>query len=318
MRHRNSSSASRRSRSQTRLGFTLVELLVVIAIIAVLIGLLLPAVQSARESARRMQCLNNLRQIGLAFHMRKESDKHLPSGWKSSRPNDPTGRGWAVQILPDLEQESVYHRVSVRGDLGDAANDDLRELLLPFYRCPSDGGGRHFWIGAASSGSSSAISSDDGDEEPNYSHSENVDAGEKLFRISKSNYVAMFGTSEIAENPTQGNGAFYQNSTVTFEDIRDGLSNTILVGERRSRLGGSVWHGVIRGVNAPMARVVGSTGFVPNHQDGHFEDFNSEHVNGANFLFGDGSVRMLSSMIDHDMYRGAATIHGQEAVEILP
>lgn len=300
------------SHVQFRRGFTLVELLVVIAIIGILIGLLLPAVQSAREAARRTQCQNNLRQIGLALHSHNDTHKRLPAGWISDVPIGEPGWGWASRILPDVEQGNVYDRI--RFDLGieDAIHNDIRELPLVVFQCPSDGGSEVFQIGGVHVGHAMALHGDD-DDDDDHDHGGNVDEGDTLFPVSKSNYVGMFGTTEIEDSPSNGNGAFFHNSKVSFKDIRDGLSNTILIGERRSRLGGSVWTGVIPEANAPMARIVGSADHVPNHESGHFEDFSSEHATGANFLLGDGSVRLLTDSIDFNPYRAAATIHGHEA-----
>ena len=117
-----------------RRGFTLIELLVVIAIIAILIGLLLPAVQKVREAAARMQCQNNLKQIGLAFHAYHDAIKYLPTAGSGDCGNPPTDRrdwGWAYEILPYIEQESLTTRRQNTNDT------HVRKTPMPTYYCPS-------------------------------------------------------------------------------------------------------------------------------------------------------------------------------------
>jgi hypothetical protein len=122
----------------------------------------------------------------------------------------------------------------------------------------------------------------------------------------------VFGTEEIEDHPSDGEGLFYHNSFTRFADILDGLSNTIAIGERSSRLGDSTWVGMVHGVPEAMARVVGSCDHVPNDPAAHFEDFSSHHATGAHFALADGSVRLIGSDIDLDVYHGLATRSGGE------
>jgi hypothetical protein len=136
--------------------------------------------------------------------------------------------------------------------------------------------------------------------------------GEKLFRISKSNYVGMFGTFELEDAPYRGNGMFYGNSQTKFKDVSDGLSNTLMIGERNSRLGQSIWHGNIPEAAEPHARILGVADHPPNDPVGHYEDFSSYHSGGVNFMRADVSVSFLPETIDERVYQAMATRNGGE------
>lgn len=279
-------------------GFTLVELLVVIAIIGILVALLLPAVQFAREAARAATCYNNLKQIGLATHMYHDAHRRLPPGWLGVDPEGPPGWGWASSILPQLEQSPVDAQIQRHLSIADAANQLARERGIPIYLCPSDARPDKFTIYG---GLPDAI-----------------DEGTPLFEVGRSNYPGVFGTLEIEDDPANGDGTFYYNSQLGLADLRDGLSNTLIVGERHSQLGGSTWTGVITGANAAMVRIVGSADHTPNDPHHHFDDFTSRHPSGVHFLAGDGSVRRINNTIDLRVYHALITREGYEAVEHEP
>lgn len=296
-------------------GFTLIELLVVIAIIAVLIALLLPAVQQAREAARRTQCKSNLKQIGIALHNYHDTTNTLPFGWAG----DPTGNnqgsrwGWGTMILPNIDQASLYNSFSMytgTSPLGGAAtgfNAIMTSFPMPsplqtslsVYRCPSDVGGT-LVISPLSNG---------------YSFSGTTN------QFGRSNYAGVTGSTITGQVPTTsngaGNGAFSQNSKRNFRDFTDGLSNTFLVGEKRSPgvssglyFGGDViWAGITDETSAPpiaihvgdcapgdsinvkVATAPTTSSYLP------YSGFGSTHVGGAHFLMGDGSVRFISENI---------------------
>ncbi len=293
-----------RLRNRSNRGFTLVELLVVIAIIGVLVSLLLPAVQAAREAARRMSCQNNLHQIGLALHNYHGIFDQLPSGWiASDTDHHEPGWSWAAGLLPQMEQSAIYEKINFSLAIEEADHDAVREMSVSAYICPSDILPPIFSIG-------------EGEEHEEHEHDheheehdgENVDAGPHfLFPIAKSNYAGVYGTVDIHEDLYKGDGLFFGNSRMRFRDILDGLSQTLMVGERNSRLGGTIWHGVIHDAAAAPARVVGSADHTPNNPVGHFEDFSSYHPGGAQFILSDGSVRMLTQFIDLDVYQALVT-----------
>ncbi|RUL87303.1 DUF1559 domain-containing protein [Tautonia sociabilis] len=128
-----------RRRPSRAVGFTLIELLVVIAIIGVLVALLLPAVQSAREAARRSRCLNNLRQMGIALHGYHDSARSFPPGGWLRRPGEPTMRwlAWSALLLPNLEQSALYNGLNLAVPFNHHANTTAAATVLEVYLCPS-------------------------------------------------------------------------------------------------------------------------------------------------------------------------------------
>ncbi len=303
-------------------GFTLVELLVVIAIIGILIALLLPAVQAAREAARRTTCRNHLRQIGLALHTYHDALKSLPPGWlaweESTQRPDPEGVpgwGWGALILEQLEQVPLKRGLlTLEKHIVDPANSQAVRTVINVYRCPSDVGAELF---ALKQKVTSAVPDD-------LEQTWDLDAGKPtLIELSRSNFVAVFGTQDLEECEDrgpgficEGNGSMFHQSGIRFADLSDGLSQTLLVGERGSRLGGSTWTGVVQGGQLSMVRVVGTTDHTPNHPAGHFDDFSSYHPVGAHMLLGDGSVRLLSDQVDLAIFQHLATRAESDLVEL--
>lgn len=276
-------------------GFTLVELLVVIAIIGVLIALLLPAVQAAREAARRSQCTNNLKQIGLAMHNYHDINKSLPSGWVDNGTADVNLLGWGVMILPQLELTNLHSKIKEVGAF-DAKWSSIADMttatstlptpyartVLPAFICPSD--------------PSDGINSD-------------------LSDYGKSNYTGIGGNAYISSGTTTPTGTFYDNSKVAFRDITDGLSNTVIIGERSTvKQTGYVKNGTIW-IGGPSdgtyyynnAIVSNSTYYSINGAAGSY-NLTSAHPTGVIFLKGDGSVEFISETIDLPTYQNLGAI----------
>jgi len=289
----------------TRRGFTLIELLVVIAIIAILIALLLPAVQQAREAARRSSCKNNLKQFGLAIHNYHEAHRSFPSGWIGVEPGVGSnvefgsGWGWGTMLLPYTDQAPLYNKINFNLDINDVNQPiGIIDQFLPSTRCPSDPGENTFEI----------------EQEGN--------PGNILAKLAVANYIGVFGSDELdscesvpAGSACKSTGLFYHNSNTRFRDITDGLSQTLFVGERKTKGEQgwySTWVGAVPEGEETFARVLGATDHVPNHVSSHFDDFSSHHVGGAQFLFGDGRVRFISENIDLGVYRSLASISGGE------
>ncbi len=296
---------------RARAGFTLVELLVVIAIIAVLMGLLFPAVQSIREAARRTTCKNNLRQVLLAVQNYESSFQRFPRGWEAADPtiNDDPGWGWASRVLPYMEQTNLYDQIRFDLPIGHVDNGSIVSQVVPSFLCPSD----------------------PTTELPDMFHTEAHGGAHLLaafsppqvsdpFVAARGNFSGVFGISEIEDVPDTGEGIFFRNSKVRPADVADGLSNTLMIGERVSDLGGVTWLGVIQGIDEPMARIVATADHVPNFKPSdpsehrHFEDFRSHHTVGVNFGKADGSIEMISNTIDLDVYQAMCTRAGREVV----
>jgi prepilin-type N-terminal cleavage/methylation domain-containing protein len=283
-------------------GFTLIELLVVIAIVGILVALLLPAVQQAREAARRTQCRNNLKQIGLALHNYHDTHNTFPPGWigLTAGAHDIegiNGLAWGVFLLPYLDQGPLYNQFNFSLGILDPVHDQVRVQVLPVFRCPSDFG------------------------EPTWQIEEEANPGTVITRLSTANYVGAFGTTGLEDcesgigltnGQCRGNGSLFHNGKVSLRDYTDGTSNTFVCGERKSIAGYSTWVGVVPEGEEAMARILGVADHLPNHQPVHLDDFSSHHVGGACFVMGDGAVRFVSENLDEDVYKGLFTRSGGE------
>ncbi|QDT14408.1 DUF1559 domain-containing protein [Alienimonas californiensis] len=317
-----------------RRGFTLIELLVVIAIIAILVSLLLPAVQQAREAARRSQCHNNLKQLALGCHNYAGTFKMLPLNygtdnvWADPAPTNAHSVSWMVGVLPYIDQENVYEAIDFNFE---ATNDPrtgpdfnnpnvpsnamVARTIIPTFRCPSDGVSTDLMTGRANR------------------------AGDK--NIAVNNYKGVCGSNWAwgsfqvrtgalgfgRANDTGGNGLDRGNgpiirghgfpSVTTFAQIEDGLTNVMLIGEAiPAYCTHSQWfffNGSTATTAIPLnaraqcsAATTGSAstdlkacaGDWPNNYS-----FMSQHAGGGNFAMSDGSVQFVSETIDLETYR---------------
>jgi type II secretory pathway pseudopilin PulG len=205
-------------------------LLVVIAVIGVLIALLLPAVQAAREAARRAQCANNLKQIGLAMHNYHTSHNVFPPAYITIvadpvNPETGPGWGWGALILSQLEQRSLNNATNFDIQITAPGSQTVRTTNLSVYLCPSNGGSGPITL-------------------------KNASGAVRVSDLSAGQYVASAGQLEPAEFPATNNGVFYRNSPNGIKDITDGSSLTLMAGERSRNIGNATWVGVI-----PTARL---------------------------------------------------------------
>lgn len=287
----------RRCPCSRRLAFTLVELLVVIAIIGILVGLLLPAVQSAREAARRMQCSNNLKQIGLGLHNYESSYKRFPVG--SVQSNFISG---FVSILPHLEQGNTYNNYDFSLYYTRPENSDVSRQSMPTFLCPSMVLPRDVpeTRGREVGGPSSYL----------------LNEGTASYMLKAD---GMFG----AHWPGLGR----HNPHFGFESVADGTSNTLAVSETTynyrdylwsarapAPLAGTVRHGLARWVVGYPRVAMGTTRFpINDFTTITLAGYSSQHMGGVNALLVDGSVHFINESIDPGTFNAMSTRGGGEA-----
>lgn len=286
-----------------RRGFTLIELLVVISIIAILIALLLPAVQQAREAARRTTCKDNMKNIGIALHNYNERHGVFPMGARVT-----WGHTWHAYILPDLEQSNVQDLLTW-SDSGFGGGSDTSSLrihqaigtVLPIFQCPTQPGDRLA-------------------ENVNFARPRGI-----------STYSGCAGSNFTDNGSATGarrrNGILFADSSIRFRDITDGTSNTIIVGEVQFSVA-SGWGGpnlnccmdhfymyslnIDAGTGSDYSEAIGSTNYRLNLLDQRA--FGSYHVGGAHIALADGSSRFVSENINLATWRALGTRAGKEVI----
>lgn len=320
-----------------RRAFSLIELTVAVGVVSLLLGCLLPAVLRAREAARRVQCQNNLRQMGIGLHGFHDVHGSFPPGWTSLQMSDdgtilrPLDLGclwaWGAYLLPQLDEAVLHDRLGVTGDADPPPPGEELDVELPVFACPSDSGGRESGWGL-------------------YSWDGGSPAATLVKGYAKSNYAAVNGSGAAPfqlisgrwSDPWPGSGMFGNETRTRIDDVRDGTSQTFAVGERemtrqsdRERPRGAIW---IRNVGELAAGGPASAGtfnplassgpdssiitpFAAIHCDANSvvgvtgpeaplnstsTGFSSMHPGGAFFLFADGSVRFINEGIDLQTY----------------
>jgi len=301
-----------------RRGFTLVELLVVIAIIGILVSLLMPAVQAAREAARRSQCMNNLRQLGLGLHNYTTQHGVLPYGWNEH------GTGWQAMVLPFIEQQGLYDTLAFTeaDNWGSTPSQEAAcGTYLAIFRCPSmiqpthvDDDGIPARVPASYRGHASSNATSDG----------------------STGMVA--GTSAMKE-PDQ-DGLMFGCSSISFAHVHDGLSNTIVLGESYTDInfqqdGQALDYWYLgspqvdpyncdgSGSGAEYTEFCGSTGAPINSRlnaalSGYLKEvaYGSYHPGGAFFCLADGSVHFIADSISITVYQALGSRAGGESVTL--
>jgi prepilin-type N-terminal cleavage/methylation domain-containing protein len=309
--------AGNRHLREHRVGFTLIELLVVIAIIGILVGLLTPAVQAAREAARRMQCQNNLHQIGLGFHNYHAAFKRLPPQRTANG-----FHGWAIFTLPFIEKQNVYEKYNMAYRWSAPQNEAAVRAKIPTFQCPSSRPSNLTMVHVA--GSRYAAPTD-------YAPPTGVSG-----RLVQAGLI---------KKRTSLKGFFRGPGAVKFRDARDGLSNTLIFAEDTTRpefwtrgtlgpdflpsTGGNfgVSNGVVRGaawadsVNAiPMHGFtrdgLTSPGPCPINCTNNNEMYSQHSASGVQLLMGDGAVRFMTDSVEIDVMASLITADAGELVNV--
>jgi prepilin-type N-terminal cleavage/methylation domain-containing protein/prepilin-type processing-associated H-X9-DG protein len=293
-----------------RTGFTLIELLVVIAIIAILIALLVPAVQKVREAAARTQCINNMKQIGLALHAYHDVHKRLPSSEFHDNAGKPVRWGWIPKIMSFVDQGPVHQRLDFNVHGWQGNNYALLSQKFTLFLCPSDP-------------FADAIREEESFAGPTWV-------------LSQSDYAANAGDYRNAtgtgQTPSYGNQS-YANPVLRgvmgrwgwaarIAEITDGTSNTFMVGECvgafciTQNLLSQCWGTTAQPINFMNASLAANLPTQANPRWDESIGFRSYHTGGANFLFCDGTVRFVAENIDGVTYRALASRAGNEVVSL--
>lgn len=317
-----------------RAAFTLVELLVVIAIIGILVAMLLPAVQSAREAARRLECQNNLKQVGLALLTYETNHGVFPFGCGGlvGHANYAQAGTWAAFILPQLEQQNLYDKFDFNKHLTDAANQIAVSTKVKAFVCPSDPDGRtplasatppqpennpksamRIWYTASMGPTHDGTSLGNG-----CLYCPSTAPGVSNYCCQGFNY----GTNPAPDGSIVAGsfaGMFGRTAkSIRAVDVRDGLTNTLMVGETLP--GHCQWNSAYY-QNFPLSSTVTPLGVMKNDFKGegnwqHSCGFKSLHPGGASFALGDGSAHFVSDTIDYRLFNELGTRAGKEVAQV--
>ncbi|TWU48581.1 hypothetical protein Poly51_44810 [Rubripirellula tenax] len=294
-------------RSQKRTGLTVLELLVTIAIIGILVAIVLPAIGSAREAARRVVCVDHMREIGIALHNHHQTLGSLPVGWQFDQ-SQQSAYGWVVPTLPYLGEPALMETIDVTLSIHHPRHETARRTPIATLLCPSDLTEPVFTL-------FSEDEDDDDEDENDLSGYRTIlpFTAMPLIQLPTANYVGVFGTIEPDDGiPAPiGDGAFLENRRVRFRDFERGLSETLAVGERTMAFVPSTWLGVDLNGEDAAARLVGSTLEGINSPVADECEFSSRHPGGANFLWADGHVSFITENIDLHEYHQLARLRMQ-------
>jgi len=317
----------RRSNHSTA-GFTLIELLVVIAIIGILIALLLPAVQAAREAARIASCSNNLKQIGMAVHSYHDAKGSFPPGGITQGRCccTPSGICWTISILPYLEQQALFDRYNSNAYNEAPVNRVVREAYMSVYACPSEEDAQELAI------------PESGPPSGDWCNTAPVTYRRGSYRCMQGR-IRDWRVWDTDENGTEQGYTPYGwrgimhtvgtngLTTESFGTVKDGTSNTLMVGELATFSHPSrrtFWACTYASYNSSAASPE-SVSLLPDYDEcaataTHLNfckrAWGSYHPQGIQFVLGDGAVRFLSRTIDMQLFSGLGSIDGNELVKV--
>ena len=292
-------------RGLERRALTVLELLVTMSVIGVLLAVLLPAVQSARETARRAQCQNNLRQLGIALHLHHDTFQNLPAGWCEIS-GKPIATGWVPDLLPFLEQAELRTQVQSKWLKPVSLNVATQSAFTAV-------------LGQAESGVLATPSvlvgpSDVAERTFQLYQEEDINSGDLdplsekvLMELPQANYLGLAGYSDPDEpSEYDGAGVFVHRRRYSFRDLTRGLSQVAVVSERTARKLPSTWLGFhVLGEDAP-GRVLGFCNLGPNIATSDECELDSRHPGCILVLFADGHVQTVSDSVDQAIYRSMA------------
>jgi prepilin-type processing-associated H-X9-DG protein len=247
--------------------------------------MLLPAIASAREAARRIECTSHLRQIGLALHNYHDVHRSLPAAWQWDRKQQ-SAYSWSVPLLPFVDQSPLLAAIDRGACNSSATNATAREISLSIFLCPSDLAPRQFELVEGAPGLPDAL-------------------------FPTANYVGVYGTTEPDDiRPTPaGDGSFINARPVRFNEFTRGLSCTFILGERPVSMLPASWLGFDDRDEDAQCRVVGEAFAGPNCRTCDECEFGSRHGGVSEFLWGDGHVHSVSDSIDQTVYRQMSRRH---------
>lgn len=295
-----------------RSGFTLIEILIVIAIISLMAGLLLPAVQKAREAANRTVCENNLKQIVLAMHKYEGAHKRLPASYLAMIEGGDApgvlfvnGATWAVLILPNLEQDAAYEKWTLGSTYYHSVNADARVIPQKVYLCPSRRDTKKYGLSVLHDTPSVCP--------PGYTtHFAGATADYAVVANPPTTDAA---TPDPLLSQVRRHGVFGDSGGRRFADIIDGLSNTAMIGEKHvpvNKYGIGWWDCSTYNGNYPKCWSRGPGPLITKRTDGASHSFGSAHDSVVGFGFADGSVRSIPSTVSQKVFNGLCTIDGRE------
>ena len=300
--------------------FTLVELLVVITIIGILIALLLPAVQAAREAARRAQCVNNLKQMMLGMHNYHQSQNMFPINFGGNQQynSSATGHSWITGLLPYIEQQPLYNLIDFKQPLSYAANTTVSKTPVAAFLCPSDSTRKGTMTGVANLGDERAITNYKACAGSNWNAGDHTGVSCPTGRWRGDSNGLDRGNGIICRNADNQVGNY-----TGIAEIRDGTSNTFAIGECVPSWCQHTWWYWFNGCTATCGiplnyrKGQGDVFLVAQWGDwGRNYSFFSQHPSGANFALCDGSVKFVQEAIDINLYRAMATISGNETLQL--